>query len=117
RLTRSRLDEDARALRTSRQEGAGALGNFRGARGSAHLALNPLAVGHGDGRLRGNLLREKAISCRGGHATRRSMRLIKEAAVLQVCHQVANGRGAERFFEPLGNGARGYRLARIDVIT
>ena len=114
-LAQWRRYDDAQSVRNFRQDVAGALGNFRGACGAAHFALNPLAVSHGDGRLRSNLLRKKAIRRSGGHTPRRSVRLVEETAVLQVRHQVSNGRGAERLFEPLGNCARGYRLARFDV--
>src|SRR5580704_7162764 len=92
-----------------------ALRNLRRGLGPAHFALNPVAVANGERGLRSNLLREEAVGCSRGHTPRRSMRLVEQSAVFQVGHDVADGRGAQGFFIPLGNGARGYRFAGLNV--
>jgi hypothetical protein len=43
------------------------------------------------------------------------MRLVKEAAVFEIGHDVADRRGAQGLFIPLGNRARRHRLAGLDV--
>src|ERR1700693_3243417 len=43
------------------------------------------------------------------------MRLIKEPAVFQVGHYVANRGGTERFLKPLGNRSRRHRFASLNV--
>jgi hypothetical protein len=41
--------------------------------------------------------------------------LVQKPAVFEISHYVANRRRAQRLFVPLGNRARGYRLAGLNV--
>src|SRR5260370_39896241 len=43
------------------------------------------------------------------------MRLVQKASILQVCHNVTNRRGAQRFFKTLRDRARGDRFSRLNV--
>src|ERR1700674_939523 len=43
------------------------------------------------------------------------MRLVEQAAVLEVRHHIADRRRAEHLLKPLGNRARRHWLARLDV--
>ena len=110
-----RRNNDSEPVRYFREDMAGALGNLRGRLRAAHFALDPIAIVQSQGSLRGNLLRKETVRRRGRHAPGRSMRLIKKTAVLKIGHHIANRSGAQRLFEALGNRARGYRLARLDV--
>ncbi len=115
RFAHRRRYDDPEAIRDFRQNVPGALGNFHGIRGSAHLAADPFFVRRTDGRLRGDLLREETIRRGGGHAPCRCMRLVEVTSVFQVRHDVADGGGAEDFLEALGDGARRHGLARFDI--
>src|SRR5450432_1187687 len=93
------------------QDVTGALGDFFGGGASGHLAANPFSVFDVDRGLRGDFLREKSVSGGCGDTPCGSVWLVEETAIFEVGHHITDGGGAERFFAPLGNRARRYRLA------
>src|SRR5207248_10651648 len=82
---------------------------------STPFPLTPFAIAAADGGLRGNLLGKKTVRRRRRNPPRRSVRLVQEAAIFEIRHDVANGSGAQGFLEALGNCARRYRFARLNV--
>src|ERR1700730_11243362 len=95
----------------------GALGDFRGAGGGAQLTADPFFVHGAEGRLRGDFLGEEAVGRGGRNTSGRGMRLVKKTGFFEVDHDVADGCAAQALLETLGDGARRYRLARLDVGT
>jgi hypothetical protein len=43
------------------------------------------------------------------------MWLIQQAAILEIRHHIANRGRTQNLFKPLGNCARGYRFACLDI--
>ena len=84
-------------------------------RAPRQLPVDPIAILNAQSRLRGNFLGEKTIRRGGGHPPGRGVRLKKVSAVLQVRHDVANGRGAQRLFKALGNRAGRDGFSRLNV--
>ena len=116
-LAQRRCNDDSQTVGDFRKHMAGALRDFRGGFRTAHFVLNPFPVTDADGCLRGNLLRKETVGRRRGDAARRSMRLVKETAIFQIGHHVANCGGAQVFLVALGNGARRHRFPRLNVRT
>src|ERR1700746_641798 len=85
--------------------------------GGGKFAPDPFLVFQAESGLGSDFLREEPI--RGGRrdTSRRSVRLVEKSAVLQIRHDVADCRCAQRFFEAFGNRARRDRLACLDIRT
>src|SRR5579859_1803275 len=91
------------------------LRNFRRCFRPTHFPLNPLAIRDANRGLGSNLLRKKTVRRRRRYPPRRSMRLIKEAAIFQICHHVADRRRAQRLLESLGNRPRRNWFAGFNI--
>ena len=88
-----RHNDDTDSAGHLREHAPGPLGDFFGRSGGVELAANPLAIFFAQGGLGSNLLREKAIGRSRGHASSGGVGLVKIAGVLEVGHDVADGRG------------------------
>ena len=111
-----RHHDDSQAARNCRQHVPGALGHLlrRSSPPSSSLRIQFRSSSLSVGPL-GHLLREKAVSRRGRHAPGRGVRLIQKARILEVGHDVADGRGAQLLGVRARHRAAGNRLAGLDV--
>ncbi len=108
-------NDDSQAARNGRQHVARAFHHAFGSGRGIEFAANPFAVLGARRGLRGDLFHIKTVRRGRRHASCGRVRLVQQAFVLEVRHDVADCRGTERLGVHAHDGARRHWFARLDV--